>query len=65
MIEKTPDAKLYEKADALMDQFRDSVRAAQNRAHESGVDYTFTANGIRYIALPNGDIKKQLNRIGE
>ena len=65
MIEKTPDAKLYEKTDALMDQFRNSVRAAQKRAHESGVDYTFTVNGIRYVARPNGHIEKQLNRIGE
>ena len=65
MIEKTPDVKLYENADLLMEQFRESVRAAQKRAHESGVDYTFTANGIRYITRPNGEIEKQPPLNGE
>lgn len=58
MIEKSPDVKLYEQADSLLDEFRSSVRAAQQHAHNSGVDYTFVANGIRYIARPNGDIEK-------
>ncbi len=59
MIEKSPDVKLYEQADSLLDQFRASVRAAQEHARSSGVDYTFTSNGIRYIAHPNGEIEKQ------
>jgi len=65
MIEKSPDVKLYEQADLLLDEFRSSVRAAQRRAHESGVDYTFVANGIRYIARPNGDIDKHPSTNGE
>ena len=65
MIEKTPDVKLYEKADLLMEQFRESVRTAQRQAHESGVDFTFAANGIRYVARPNGEIKKQTPQNGE
>ena len=65
MIEKSPDVKLYEQADSLLDEFRASVRAAQERARSSGVDYTFTSNGIRYIARPNGEIEKQSPPIGE
>jgi hypothetical protein len=65
MIEKSPDVKLYEQADSLIDGFRDSVREAQKHAHDSGVDYTFVANGIRYVARPNGDIEKQSSKSGE
>ena len=59
MIENSPDVKLYEQADALIDQFRASVRAAQEHARSSGVDYTSMSNGIRYVARPNGEIEKQ------
>ena len=65
MIEKSPDVRLYEQADSLLDEFRASVRAAQEHAHRAGVDYTFVANGIRYIAHPNGEIEKQLPITGE
>jgi hypothetical protein len=65
MIEKSPDVKLYKQADSLMDCFRASVRDAQKRAHDSGVDYTFTANGIRYVARPNGEIIKLTLETGE
>ena len=65
MIEKSPDVKLYEQADSLIDEFRDSVRLAQKQAHDSGVDYIFVANGIRYVARPNGDIEKQGPTNGE
>ena len=65
MIEKSPDVKLYEQADSLIDEFRDSVRLAQEQAHDSGVDYTFVANGIRYVARPNGNIEKQGPENGE
>jgi len=65
MIEKSPDVKLYEQADQLLDEFRASVRDAQKTAHDSGVDYTFVANGIRYVAHPNGEIEKHAMRNGE
>jgi hypothetical protein len=65
MNEKSPDVKLYEQADSLIDEFRDSVRLAQKQAHDSGVDYTFVANGIRYVARPNGNIEKQSPENGE
>jgi len=65
MIEKSPDVKLYEQADSLLDEFRASVRAAQERAHSSDVDYTFVANEIRYIAHPNGEIEKHASTKGE
>ncbi len=65
MIEKSADVKLYEQADSLLDQFRASVRAAQERARNSGVNYTFTSNGIRYIARPDGEIEKQSSPNGE
>lgn len=64
MIEKSPDVKLYEQADSLLDEFRESVRAAQEHAHSSGVDFTFVANGIRYIARPNGEIEKHASTSG-
>ncbi len=64
MIEKSLDAKLYEQADSLLDTFRSSVRDAQKRAHDSGVDFTFTANGIRYTAHPNGEIEKHSKKKG-
>jgi len=65
MIEKSADVKLYEQADSLLDQFRASVRTAQERARNSGVNYTFTSNGIRYIARPDGEIEKQSSPNGE
>jgi hypothetical protein len=65
MIEKSPDVKLYEQADSLIDGFRDAVRLAQKQAHDSGVDYTFLANEIRYVARPNGNIEKQGSKNGE
>ena len=65
MIEKSSDVEMYEQADSLLDTFRSSVRAAQKQASDSGVDYTFTANGIRYIARPNGDIEKHIAKNGE
>lgn len=65
MIEKSPDVKLYEQADSLIGEFRESVRLAQKHAQKSGVDYTFVENGIRYIARPNGDIEKQGAANGE
>ena len=65
MIEKSPDVKLYEQADQFLDEFRASVRAGQKRAHDSGVDYTFVANGIRYVAHPNGEIEKHASKNGE
>lgn len=65
MIEKSTDVKLYEQADSLLDTFRSSVRAAQKRAHDAGVDFTFTANGVRYTARPNGDIEKHKTENGE
>lgn len=65
MIEKSTDVKLYEQADLLIDGFRDSVRDAQERARQAGVEYTFTVNGRRYLALPNGDIKRQGSAAGE
>ena len=60
MIEKSPDAKLYEQADSIMGDFSSAVRKAQLHAHRSGVEYTFVANGVAYIACPNGDIEKQI-----
>ncbi len=65
MIEKSPDVKLYEQADSFLDEFRTSVRAAQKHAHDSGVDYTFVANGIRYVAHPNGEIEKHASTNNE
>ena len=65
MLEKSPDVKLYEQADTLIDEFRDSVQLAQNEAHESGVEYTFVANRVRYVAHPNGEIEKQAPKNGE
>ena len=65
MIEKSPDVKLYEQADSLIDEFRESVRLAQKHARDSGVDYTFVENGIRYVARPNGNIEKQDTKNGE
>ena len=60
MIEKSPDAKLYEQADSIMGDFSSAVRKAQLHAHKSGVEYVFVANGVTYIAQPNGDIEKQI-----
>ena len=65
MIEKSPDVKLYEQADHFLDKFRASVRAAQRRAHDFGVGYTFVANGIRYVARPNGESEKHAPQDGE
>ena len=59
MIEKIPDATLYELADSFIDEFRDAVLSAQKQAHLSGVDYVFVVNGCHYVAQPNGEIKKQ------
>ena len=64
MIEKSPDVKMYEQADALIGEFREAVRDAQNQAHDSGVDYVFVSNGIRYVARPNGDIEKHSSQNG-
>ena len=58
MIEKSTDVKLYEQADLLLGDFRVSVREAQERARQAGVEYAFVVNGRRYLALPNGDIKQ-------
>lgn len=65
MIEKSPDTKLYEKSDALMERFRDSVRKAQNAAKSAGIPSAFVINGQRYLALPNGEIKHLANQDGE
>ena len=65
MIGKSTDAKMYEQADSLIDTFRASVQKAQEQAHEAGVSYTFTANGVRYIAHPNGEIEKHTPKNGE
>lgn len=64
MIEKSTDIKLHEQAGAMLDTFSSSVRDAQKHAHESGVDYTFTSNGIRYTAKPNGEIEKHTTENG-
>ena len=60
MIEKSPEAKLFEQADSIMGDFSSAVRKAQLHAHKSGVEYAFVANGVAYIACPNGDIEKQV-----
>ncbi len=65
MIEKSADAKLYEQADLLLDGFRDSVRDAQEHAQHAGVEYAFVVNGRRYLAFPNGDIKRHAPDNGE
>lgn len=65
MIEKSPNAKQYEQADALVDGFRDAVRNAQKQAHQAGVDYVFVVNGRRYVAKPNGDVSQQTLKNGE
>lgn len=65
MIEKSTDVKLYEQADLLLDDFRDSVRNAQEHARQAGVEYAFAVNGQRYLALPNGDIKRVGPAVGE
>ena len=65
MIEKSPDSKLYEKSDALMERFRDSVRNAQDAAKSAGIPSAFVINGQRYLALPNGEIERQANQNGE
>ena len=56
MIEKSPEMKMYERSDALMQEFRDSVRRAQASARDAGVAAVFVVNGLRYLAMPDGTI---------
>ena len=56
MIEKSPEMKMYEKSDALMQEFRDSVHRAQATARVAGVAAVFVVNGMRYLAMPDGKI---------
>jgi hypothetical protein len=65
MIEKSPETKLYEQSDAMLQEFRDSVRNAQLAAKSAGVAKVFVINGQRYLALPNGDIERQVDKNGE
>lgn len=64
MIEKSPELKTYEKADALMQGFRDSVRNAQKAARDAGVPAVFVVNGLRYLAMPSGEIVRHEKQNG-
>lgn len=59
MIEKSPDVKMYEKSDALMQEFRNSVRRAQAAARQAGVAAVFVVNGTHCWAMPDGNIVTQ------
>lgn len=56
MIKKSPNTKLYERADGLMQSFRESVRAAQKSARDAGVPVSIVMDGKRYLAMPNGEM---------
>jgi len=64
MIEKSPEVKIYEQADAMMQSFRASVRQAQQSAREAGVPVSLFINGHRYNAMPDGEIVSVDNESG-
>ncbi len=64
MIEKSPQMKIHEQTDAMMQSFRASVRQAQQSAKESGVPVTIVVNSQRYNIFPNGEIVSTENLSG-
>jgi hypothetical protein len=64
MLEKSKEQKLYEKADSLMDSFRDSVAAAREAARLANVPTVFVLDGTTYYAMPDGEIVKRTSTQG-
>ena len=60
MLEKSKEQKLYEKTDAIMQNFRDSVTIARETARSANVPSVFVLDGITYLAMPDGEIVKKI-----
>ena len=65
MLEKSPEQKLYEKTDSMMETFRESVASARETARAENVPTVFVLDGTTYHAMPDGEIVKKIGTNGD